>query len=1156
MTTRSPEHGHKELVRRIRAAGERWKRQTAAVGLVRLTATIVGALAALIALEALVVLPPVVRVAWLSVALALLIAGALVWVVRVLARPVDAVDLAARIEKRLPELGERLESSAELWDKRGTGRHGYSVELIDALILRTVADAAGVDFRIAPRPGSMKRTIRAATIVILVAAAVMAALGPRVQPAIVRLAHPFDVPEAPVVRIDVKPGDATLVAGDDLEVVAALEGPYDGLPSLVFEFDGERPSLKVMTPREVTAAGHGGAEFRTTLADIRSGLSYSVEVGDASSPTYKVSVVERPFVTSIRLDYRFPRYSGLLPRTVDENNGDITALRGTNVAVTVTASKTLTRAELLLGGSERIPMSQLGPRSFEATIAVPSDGGYSIEIEDTDGLTNPDPPVYSIVAIRDERPLVRIVEPGEDREAPRGMVLPVVMSAVDDYGISALSLRYSLEGSSEEGIVRLEELGVGGPRELSRETAWDLSETGLLPGRSLVYYAEVTDNDQVTGPKSSRSESYVVRFPSMSELYSDVQGEHDDIAYELGELLEEQQMLREQFEDMQEDVRSEPEIDWQEEERVEGALERQAELADDVVRMADRLGDLSDSMSETDRITIETIEKVDEIRRLLEEVATEEMRELLEAIREAMERVSPEDVSEAMEDLSITQDDYLRRLEQTLNLLRRAKAEQQLADLADRAEDLAAREEQLAREAEQSASDSECQALAEEQEKLQAEVEKLRADLERAIEEMSKVDPAAAREMAEAAAEMEACRISEKMEQARSKLSENNPSEAAQMCQSASSDLLTLFTRLSSCQGGMSCSLQNRDRAATLRAIDELLGVSAEQEAVVKAVAGRSRIPRDELVRHVAKEADLVEAMSAIANRMFQVSKDSFVIDPSIYRSFGAVQRIMTRAASHIADGGSAAGHKEARAALGSVNALIVNLLTSSQSSSGSAGGAMDQLMQQLRRMGEQQSQLNDMTEELRRQMEQLGMSAGLERQLAEMRGRQERILEEARRLAEEFGDRREILGRLDDTVEEMAQALQEMERSGASQETVDRQKRILSRLLDAQRSLRRRDYTRERTSETAERYARTGPEVLPEDVERVRQELREDLLRAMQRGYPSEYRELIRAYFHALTSDVAGGKGTLDEGATPGGIGPEETAPDGGSSGDGEVAP
>ncbi|MBN2566047.1 MAG: hypothetical protein JXB46_10095, partial [Candidatus Eisenbacteria bacterium] len=637
-----------------------------------------------------------------------------------------------------------------------------------------------------------------------------------------------------------------------------------------------------------------------------------------------------------------------------------------------------------------------------------------------------------------------------------------------------------------------------------------------------VYYAEVADNDQVTGPKTTRSESYVIRFPSMSELYSDVAGDQDDIITDLDEMLEEQEALREEFEEIKEDVRSDPQMDWQQEEQVEAALERQEQLAEDVLSVADRVSELSDAMSETDRVTLETLEKVGEIAQLLDEVATEEMRELIQSIREAMQRLSPQDVSEAMENMSFTQDDYLRRLEQTLNLLKRAKAEQQLADIANRADDLAAREEQLAREASECQSGDRSQALAEEQERLRKETEKLLSDLAEAVESMREVDQAAAEEMAEALAQSEACKISEKMEQARSKLSQSRPSEASQMCQSASNDLLSLFTRLSQCQGGMSCQVQNRDREATLRAIDELLAVSGEQEQIVETVRDRHRIPRAELVDLVAKEADLVESMNAIANRMFQVSKDSYVIDPGIYRSFGRVQMLMTRAASNIAGGGSAAGQKEAREALGSVNSLIVGLLTSNQSSSGSSGSALSQLMQQLQQMSQQQSQLNQMTEELRSRMDELGMSQGFDRQLAEMRAEQERILNEARRLAGEFGDRREILGRLDDTVDEMERTLAEMQRSGASQETIDRQKRILSRMLDAQRSLRRRDYTRQRASTVGGEYARTGPGGLPEGVARATQELREDLLRAMQRGYPSEYRPLIRAYFENLTGDTA----------------------------------
>jgi hypothetical protein len=1112
--------GHAELVARIWAAGRRWKRDAALVGVARVVWPLLLSLSVLLALEGLVSLPPVVRLTLLTAAAVFLAFGCAAWVVAPLARRLDPVAIAAEIELAHPHLGERLESSAELWNKRGTGRHGYSVELIDALILKTVVDAAGLDFAAAITPGERSRVARATVAAAVVAAAVLGLLGERRGPAIGRLVHPLEAGSRPIVEIEVEPGDVTVVSGDDVEVTARVSGPFDGTPVLSFRFEGE-----AVTTRTMREEGTEPPSFRVGISDIRSAAEYSVQAGDAASESYSITVMERPYLTGLRLEYDYPSYSGLLSRTVDENNGDITALAGTRVAVTVSASKRLSSAALVLDGGSRVRMDRADDRTFGAVLTVRDDTSYSVHIEDRDGLTNPDPPEYSVVAIRDEYPLVSIVEPGEDVEAPRGMVLPVTISAIDDYGISELSLVYSLEAGSDPTVVPLSDI-VRTPREIANEFEWDLSETGLLPGRALVYHAEVVDNDRVGGPKSSRSDSYVVRFPSMSELYSEVTGEQDDILDELDELLDEQRDLKETFEEIREEVRSEQSMEWHEQERVEDALEQQESAADDVARMADRLSELSETMSESDRVTLETLEKVDEITRLLDEVADEEMRELIEKIREAMERVSPEDVSAAMETMTLTQDDYLRRLEQTLNLLKRVKAEQQLADAARRAEDLAGREEQLAREAAESTGGPRCERLSSEQDDIRKDTEKLLEDMTKFSQDMAEVDPEAAREMASAGASAEARGTVEKMQRASKQLSESKPSEAASSCQSAADDLLALFQRLSSCQSGMACSLQSRDREATLRAIDELLGVSFEQEEVVDAVRGRRRIPRPELVELVAKEADLVEAMSDIAERMFQVSKESFVIDPAVYRAFGVVQAMMTKAATHMADGGSAAGQKEATVALGSVNSLIVQLLTSNQSSSGSSGSALQQLMQQLQQMSEQQSMLNEMTEELRRRTEETGMSESLDRQLAEMRARQEQLLEEARRLAREFGDRREILGRLDDTANEMARTLEEMERSGASREAVDRQKRILSRLLDAQRSLRRRDYTRERRSRAGDDYAADGPDELGLDVERVTRELREDLLRAMQRGYPVEYRELIRAYFEGLTTDASSDAG------------------------------
>jgi hypothetical protein len=1111
--------GHAELLRRIGEVGARWKRRRAATGAMRVFTFFIGVSSLYLFLDSFWPLPPRLRAVWIVGALALLVVGGVAWVLAPLGRRIDAVRTAAAIEREHPELGELLESAAELGAKRGRGRTGYSVELIDALIAKAISDSSGVDLSATGRARDRARWLRAFALTAVFCAIGLVAAGGRLGPALERAMKPLNVPDYEITRIHVAPGDARLVSGEDLTVTAGVTGPRVGTPTLRYAYEGERPLDRGMRALEDTS-------FICTLADVRVPLAYSVVVDDVESQRYDVVVVERPFVSDIRLDYEFPDYSRLASRVVHENTGDITALVGTRVGMTIMGSKPLARAWLAFADGDSVALSRGGPASFTGTLSVEEGGRYSISILDVDGLRNPDPTEYSIVAIRDESPLVRIVEPGRDMEVPRGMEMPVAVSALDDYGVRSVDIRYSVQGRAEEGSVRVAACGLDAPREVAHETMWDLTETGILPGSVLIYYAEVSDNDVVSGPKTGRSETYILRFPSMAELYSDVVDEEDGILSDLDELVEEQQTVRGEFEELREELHSEPTVDWQTQERVEEALTNQEETAESVAEMADRMSELADRMAESDRITLETLEKTEEITRLLDEVATEEMRELMEKVREAMEKLSADALSQAMERMSLTQDDYLRRLEQTLSLLRRVKAEQQLANAAARAEDLAAREQDVAEEAGGDPGSEQCDSLAAEQERLRQQAEKLRDDLEKAISDMQNVDEDAAARMQEALDEMESAGTIEKMEEAGLNLAGNKPSEAQSQCQSAASDLLALFTSLSTCQGNMSCSLAQRDRETTMRLIDELLGVSAEQEEIVSSVERRDRIPRREIVELVQKETDLIEAMSAIAERTFEQSKDSFTIDTRLLRQIAVVQSMMSNAAAKIADGGTSAGQREARRALGSVNGLVVNLLSKKQGQSQGRGSALQQLMQQLQQMAGQQQQLTDATAELQRQMERMGMGSELSRQLADIRARQGQLLEDARRLANEFGDRREILGRLDDTVEEMEETLEELGRTGASDETINRQKRILSRLLDAQRSLRRRDYTQERRSRTGETYGRTSPGDVPGSLTTATDELREDLLRAMQREYPAEYREMIRAYFDGLAKDVTDGRG------------------------------
>jgi hypothetical protein len=111
-----------------------------------------------------------------------------------------------------------------------------------------------------------------------------------------------------------------------------------------------------------------------------------------------------------------------------------------------------------------------------------------------------------------------------------------------------------------------------------------------------------------------------------------------------------------------------------------------------------------------------------------------------------------------------------------------------------------------------------------------------------------------------------------------------------------------------------------------------------------------------------------------------------------------------------------------------------------------------------------------------------------------------------------------EILGRLDDVMEEMRQVERDLEGADLSSETRERQERILSRMLDAQRSLRERGYRRERRSRAGEDLAPREATPLPRTISEAEEQMREDQLRMPGFVYPPEYEELIRSYFRVLS--------------------------------------
>jgi hypothetical protein len=214
-----------------------------------------------------------------------------------------------------------------------------------------------------------------------------------------------------------------------------------------------------------------------------------------------------------------------------------------------------------------------------------------------------------------------------------------------------------------------------------------------------------------------------------------------------------------------------------------------------------------------------------------------------------------------------------------------------------------------------------------------------------------------------------------------------------------------------------------------------------------------------------------------------------------------------------------------------SLNKAAMQLMQASQSmmamsnSSCSSPSGKDAAKQQMQSMCNSQRDVNLGTQGLVERMRSQGgrLQHSTEEQLANLAARQEMIKKGMQEVAGQLGEKNDVLGRLDQITEDMQKVLDDMENRNVDRETIRRQQRILSRMLDAQRSVRRRDMDNERISRVGiDDPARLSPGAVPEELLNAEDKLKSEVLQGKADPIPPAYRRLVEEYFRAIS---AGGR-------------------------------
>lgn len=905
-------------------------------------------------------------------------------------------------------------------------------------------------------------------------------------------------------NLRVTSGDGRVLAGGEMIVEAAGFGSKRGEVLLMVS---TVPGLWKEIPVARSGAGVLPALYKHTFSDIREDIVYYFKASGERTGSREVTVVHRPVINGIGARLTFPAYTGEEPEVVEMLAGKLVTLSGTMVDLHGETSKELDGARIRFRSGADIELSHAG-RRFSGSFRISGSDTFAVEVTDISGLRNEKAVSYPVVPVEDREPFVEILSPEDESMLPRSLVMELLYRASDDYGISSVKLHYTREGKS--GGTRVVDLGVGGGRvrETEGHHTWSLKEEKLLPGDRILYFLEVFDNNTATGPNSTRTGPRRLLVPSLSEIYARIREQENLQRTDFGDLLDRGREIKERMKRFSEELKSGGELDWSRRRESAEILEKQRELQEKVRDAAGRLESTLD-MLERNRMTSQEIgEKIEKIHELVERIGNRDLRDAIESFGRMLNEASRRELIPELDELEANAEDLVRSLDRTIELLERVLREERMEELARRLEEMLGEQEAIR----DSTAAGDAEELAGRQEGLGDEAERFEEDLGEFAEDTgdSGTDP----ELEGIFEDLENADLDELMRRAARDIRAGERGAARCKQDTAIDKMISLYTGLESCRMQMGITLDGDVAERLMRAAGALVEISKLEEALVVDLHSGSRA--EELT---ADQLVLKEAAQGITSFLYETARRTLAVPQRVFVHLGYALQGMEAVLQGIADKRLDVSTFEAGATYTALNSAVIELLRSA-SSSGGAEGAGRGMMQEL---VQRQLALN---RRLRRLLSGAGVDgwsqeerAGMARLAAEQRDMQNLL----KRMMEESMGAGSLLGRLDDVEEKMGDLAERIEEGRLDEELMEHEERILSRMLDSQRSLQRRDYSRERISTTGGDIPPLGPEGRDGETD-DRRVILELIRRGMRGKGPGEYEELNGYYFRALSRKVREG--------------------------------
>ena len=936
-------------------------------------------------------------------------------------------------------------------------------------------------------------------------------------PALTRLANPNKIFKVslPFELVNITSSELTF-NGDNKEISIASIGEVPDSIIINYIINGDMHDIKI---------GHKNEIFSHTFNNIQSNIvwwsnvyanSFFSKWDNIESPIDTIKVIKRPVISELSFEIIPPSYTGLSPYQHPSNASNINFPSGSNIIINGMSNKDLFYSSLIL--EEDTLSFKINKNQFSGQMTLLNDARGIITCIDQAFKQASIPILYNFNAGYDFPPNLSIVQPEYDFVLNESNKINLEIQVSDDYGLSDLWIEYSIIKPSYIQSVDTNKYSYE-INDLNKSTKiqsinhiWDISNINLHPEDEIHFTINVSDNNTFS-PNVVSSRLIIGRYPTIEDLFQEMEEHEQNIDNYSSDIVTSIDEVQELIDEVKLDLFRSEELGWDEKQDLDKAIEEMENIFNQVEEIQQAIDQMQEDADDNNLISNELMQKYDEFQNLLTEIMTPELLEAMEAIQELSQSPNLDELLDQLNNFEDSLNEFEEQIDRFIDMFEQAIAEQKIDEVIKKIESMLDQQIDILNELDQD--NLNFNSLASDERRIEEEYKNLQDVLNDAMTASNQASPSTSEMLGELIDSKLNKETQKNIQEAREALSKQEQEQSKKESKEAQENLDQMLSDAEQAKKNFEQETVDEMINDFLSVVNSILNISRFQDDLSLLSKGiRSNSP---ILPTIAKNQNQIRLQNKqLMEQILLLSRKTFYITPPIIRALGKASSAMDKSIGHLEQKKSSKALKEQFIVIEGLNETAYLLLSSMKEmlSSGSASG-FENFMEQLEQMSNQQQNINQGT----MQLPQLSMS-GQQSMMQQLMAQQKALKEGLEQLLNNMPGNGNT-GGLGKASQDMEDVINDFKRNKVDRITKEKQQKILSRMLDSQKSLTKKDFSNNRKSEGySNNVLRESPIQLSDEKGQQDLLLINAMEEALKEGHSNEYQELIKLYFYNLQRD------------------------------------